>query len=143
MTTMFMPRRMHFVYSAKRFFHVSEFPPDARPRQALTFRLVNLSCSANPPDRVTSPRNCQISGAMDKFTAVGGGGVAAKRTKTVLKSRTYMEGGYMKTVREEVEVTDDEEVRACMFFVFVFFSLSPKKKQQKLKPFGGGATVYV
>lgn len=48
---------------------------------------------------------------MDKFTAKGGGGggVAAKRTKTVLKNRTYMEGGYMKSVCEEVEVTDDEE----------------------------------
>lgn len=55
---------------------------------------------------------------MDKFTAKGNGtgvdssGVAVKRTKTVLKSRTYFEGGYMKTVNEEVEVTDDEEVRA-------------------------------
>lgn len=76
----------------------------------------------------------QISGAMDKFTArsnVGapvGGGVAAKRTKTVLKSRTYMEGGYMKTVREEVEVTDDEEVRACVlrgvFSSVLFFAFN-------------------
>lgn len=55
---------------------------------------------------------------MDKFTAkdnrtgVDSSGVAVKRTKTVLKSRTYFEGGYMKTVNEEVEVTDDEEVRA-------------------------------
>ncbi|CAM9688427.1 unnamed protein product, partial [Scytosiphon promiscuus] len=56
-----------------------------------------------------------VSGAMDKFTAKGNGaaagasGVAVKRTKTVLKSRTYFEGGYMKSVCEEVEVTDDEE----------------------------------
>eukprot|EP00904_Undaria_pinnatifida_P012960 jgi/Undpi1/8795/HiC_scaffold_25.g11257.m1 len=50
---------------------------------------------------------------MDKFTAkAGGGGVnggAVKRTKIVQKTKTYMEGGYMKTVNEEVEVTDDEE----------------------------------
>lgn len=54
---------------------------------------------------------------MDKFTAKGGGGggVAVKRTKTVLKSRTYMEGGYMKSVCEEVEVTDDEEEVSHLF----------------------------
>ena len=71
------------------------------------------------PSRVNT-----TSGAMDKFTAKsggGGGGVAVKRTKTVLKSRTYMEGGYMKSVCEEVEVTDDEE--EVRFFVFCgFFS---------------------
>lgn len=65
----------------------------------------------------------KISGAMDKFTSKnevavngdggdGGGepGVRTKRTKIVTKTRTYMEGGYMKRVNEEVEVTDDEEV---------------------------------
>lgn len=62
---------------------------------------------------------------MDKFTAkssAGGGGVAVKRTKTVLKSRTYMEGGYMKSVCEEVEVTDDE-VEVRRFFSLLFFLL--------------------
>lgn len=63
-----------------------------------------------PPLPLPPPNN---SGAMDKFTAkAGGGGVnggAVKRTKIVQKTKTYMEGGYMKTVNEEVEVTDDEE----------------------------------
>lgn len=85
-----------------------------------------------------------ISGAMDKFTAKGNGGggsvggVALKRTKTVLQNRTYMEGGYMKTVREEVEVTDDEEVCGrdlflssdlCILCVCVFFQ---KNKYEEL-----------
>lgn len=62
-------------------------------------------------DRVICPRQSN-SGAMDKFTArgEGNGNMTTKRTKIVLKSRTYMEGGYMKSVNEEVEVTDDEEV---------------------------------
>ncbi|CAM9839333.1 unnamed protein product, partial [Laminaria digitata] len=54
---------------------------------------------------------------MDKFTKAGGGGgggganggVAVKRTKMTMVKKTYMEGGYMKTVNEEVEVTDDDE----------------------------------
>lgn len=61
--------------------------------------------------RVFCPRQSN-SGAMDKFTARGGGNgdMPTKRTKIVLKSRTYMEGGYMKSVNEEVEVTDDDQV---------------------------------
>lgn len=66
---------------------------------------------------------------MDKFArnnASGGdGGVKVRRTKTVIQTKTYMEGGYMKTVSEEVEITDDEEVRlyycvSVFFFVFFF-----------------------
>lgn len=49
---------------------------------------------------------------MDKFATKNGidqGGVRTKRTKTVLRKKTYMdEKGYMKMVNEEVEVTDDE-----------------------------------
>lgn len=54
---------------------------------------------------------------MDKFTEKsgvatdGGEGVTAKRTKKVMQTRTYTDGGYMKKINEEVEVTDDEEVR--------------------------------
>lgn len=78
------------------------------------------SLSTPTPTPTSSSRTHKIySGAMDKFTAKGNGtaaagGVTAKRTKTVLKSRTYFEGGYMKSVCEEVEVTDDEEVRRCV-----------------------------
>lgn len=52
---------------------------------------------------------CAHSGAMDKFTAGERGTV--KRTKIVRRVTTYVDhGGYMKTVQEEMEVTDDEEV---------------------------------
>lgn len=66
---------------------------------------------------------------MDKFTRKGGagdGGAPAKRTKIVLQSRMYQEGSYMKTVCEEVEVTDDEEVGRrlpplrVLFYCFFF-----------------------
>lgn len=76
---------------------------------------------APPPNQsgtnaIGFPPAKSFSGAMDKFTGkkgVAAGGrveVAEKRTKTVLRPRTYMEGGYMKLVNEEVEVTDNEEV---------------------------------
>ena len=69
--------------------------------------------------RAPCPASCppqSTSGAMDKFTArpEGTGGGVAKRTKIVLKTRTYMDGGYMKSVNEEVEVTDDEEASTAV-----------------------------
>lgn len=49
---------------------------------------------------------------MDKFTARNGvdsSGTRRKRTKVVLKGRKYVdEKGFLWTVNEEVEVTDDD-----------------------------------
>lgn len=65
--------------------------------------------------RKSRPGRKSSGGAMDRFATRDGLGQGAapptKRTKTVLKAKTYMDDkGYMRTVNEEVVVTDDDDV---------------------------------
>lgn len=95
-------------------------------------------------DKFTSKNGAAVNGDGD-----GGGepGVRTKRTKIVTKTRTYMEGGYMKRVNEEVEVTDDEEVIVVelppAFIIFAcgfLFVLSLLGKNLPVQ--GGLALIY-